>query len=114
MSINLHLVQTQMDPATVQDALAEFPMVAFRLVDWRDLPACQGCPTCDPSAGCDSTAVLFSRRYLRWDKAAKKPVHSHWTEMSLGACCLSWEIRELLRNEDPDLEVRVELLREIV
>lgn len=102
------LVQTQMDPDSLRYVLEQFPMVPFKTVSWVDLERCQGCPPCDPSEGCDSTAVLVSRRFLRWDDATDSPVYSHTTRMPVGSCCASWELRQL--TKDVGVEVFVEVL----
>lgn len=113
MTADLSAVRTAFAPVELQKLLAEFdPMVTFKTVEWVDLQSCEGCPSCDVLGGCESTAVLFYRRYLRWDDVTDRPVHSHWQSAQLGECCLGWEIRQLLRKNDPTLELRVEFLRE--
>lgn len=96
----LHNVASVMEPDQLQDLLGEFPLVVFKTVEWTDLEVCQGCLSCDPSGGCDSTAVLKARKWLG-------ETYSHTTAMSVATCCLSWELRTFLRQ---GYEVTVEVL----
>lgn len=100
MTADLSGVASVMEPEQLQDLLAEFPLIVFKSVPWIDLPTCQGCPSCIPSDGCDSTAVLKARRWLG-------VTYSHTTVMEVGACCLSWELRTFIRQ---GYEVTVEVL----
>lgn len=104
------LVQTQMDPDSLAYVLEQFPMVPFKTVAWVDLPPCEGCPPCNPQDGCNSTAVLVSRRFLRWDDTTDRPVYSHTTRMPVGSCCASWELRQLTKRAHEGVEVFVEVL----
>lgn len=107
MTADLTGVHSSMEPEQLQAALAQFPMVVFKAVDWVDLPVCQGCVTgCDPLGGCDSTAVIVSRRFLG-ETIDKRPVYSHTTRMPIASCCMTWELKTAIRHGN---EVTVEVL----
>jgi hypothetical protein len=99
-------VDSVMEPEQLQDLLAQFPMVVFKTVDWVDLPPCQGCLSCDPLGGCDSTAVIVSRRFLG-ESDEGRPVYSHTTRMPIASCCMTWELKTAIRHGN---EVHVEVL----
>ncbi len=99
-------VNSAMEPEELQEALAAFPVVTFVPVPWTDLPACQGCLSCDPLGGCDSTAVIVSRRFLG-ETVDGRPVYSHTVRMPVSSCCLSWELKTAIRHGN---DVTVEVL----
>ena len=100
-------VHSAMEPEQLQEALAQFSTVVFKPVPWVDLPVCQGCVTgCDPLGGCDSTAVLVTRRFLG-ENDEGRPVYSHTTRMPIASCCMTWELKTALRHGN---EVTVEVL----
>lgn len=111
MTVDLSGVESVMEPEELQEALARFPVVVFKPVPWRDLPVCQGCQTCDPGGGCDSTAVLVSRRFLG-ETVDGQPVYSHTTSMPVSSCCMTWEIKTALRHGN-DVTVEVLMMREV-
>lgn len=103
-------MDVQMDHDSLTYALAQFPMVVFKPVPWIDLPVCQGCVNpCGLADGCDSTAVLVSRRYLG-ETVEGQPVYSHTNRMPVAECCLAWELRQLIKH---GVDVTVEVLREV-
>jgi len=106
--MSLGHVESVAEPEELAALLAEFdPVVTFKSVPAVDLPTCAGCPTCDPSGGCDSTAVLVHRKYLRFDDQAGEPVYSHTVRMPVSSCCWDWELKTLLRQ---GYQVTVEIL----
>lgn len=103
-------VASVMQPEELQEALEQFPVVTFVPVPWTDLLVCQGCLSCDPLGGCDSTAVLVTRRYLG-ENALGEPVYSHTTRMPVAGCCLQWELKTAIRHGS-DVAVEVLMIRE--
>jgi hypothetical protein len=110
MTVDLSGVLSAMEPEALQEALAAFPVVTFVPVPWMDLEVCQGCLSCDPLGGCDSTAVLVTRRFLG-ENALGEPVYSHTNRMPTASCCMTWEIKTALRHGN-DVTVEVLMMRE--